>query len=94
MLGSRPDGRQLRRSGKEFSQLGIAEQHGICDDICDGRAAPARRDAAHFFARYRATAGAFYSTPAGRKDLKFIGNVRLARFDGPPPELLKALGLS
>ena len=39
------------------------------------------------------TAGGFYSTPAGRKDLNYIGNVPLARFDGPPPALLKALGL-
>jgi hypothetical protein len=39
------------------------------------------------------TAGGFYSTPAGRKDLNFIGNVPLARFEGPPPALLKALSL-
>jgi hypothetical protein len=39
------------------------------------------------------TAGGFYSTPAGRKDLNFIGNVPLARFDGPPPALLETLDL-
>ena len=89
------DAEAVRRSGKEFSQLGVAEQHGICDDICNAsRAAPARRDAAHFFARYRdLTAGGFYSTPAGRKDLEYIGNVPLTRFDGPPPGLLGQLGL-
>jgi hypothetical protein len=83
------------RFSKGFSDLSTLEQHGICDDICDpARATPARAAAARFFAFYRdLTSGAFYSTPAGRKDLKFIGNVRLARFDGPPPELLKALGL-
>jgi hypothetical protein len=38
------DAEAVRRSGKEFSQLGVAEQHGICDDICDAsRAAPASR---------------------------------------------------
>jgi hypothetical protein len=90
------DAEAARRSGKEFVELTAPEQRGICDDICDAaRARPARGDAARFFAFYRdLTSGAFYSTPAGRKDLQFIGNVRLARFDGPPPELLKALGLS
>jgi hypothetical protein len=45
-------------------------------------------------ARYRdLTAGGFYTTPAGRKDLEYIGNVPLTRFDGPPPALLGALGL-
>jgi hypothetical protein len=62
-----------------------------CDE---SRAADRRRDAAHFFALYRdLTAGSFYSTPAGRKDLNLIGNVPLARFDGPPPALLETLGL-
>ncbi|MHB8478402.1 MAG: gluconate 2-dehydrogenase subunit 3 family protein [Steroidobacteraceae bacterium] len=85
-----------RRFGKEFADLDPSEQHGICEDICDeSRAAAERRDAARFFALYRdLTAGAFYSSPAGRKDLSYIGNVPLARFDGPPPALLQSLGLS
>jgi hypothetical protein len=89
------DAEAAHRSGKGFSGLAVAEQRGICDDICDAsRAVPARRDAAHFFARYRdLTAGGFYTTPAGRKDLQYIGNVPLTRFDGPPAALLKALGL-
>jgi hypothetical protein len=39
------------------------------------------------------TAGGFYSTPVGRKDLSYMGNVPLARFDGPPAALLEALHL-
>jgi hypothetical protein len=89
------DGESARRFGKEFSELDAASQHGICDDICDESRAPApRRAAARFFSLYRdLTAGGFYSSPAGRKDLNYIGNVPLARFDGPPSALLKALGL-
>jgi hypothetical protein len=89
------DAEAARRSGKGFSDLGAVEQHRICDEICDiTRSAPAHSAAAGFFALYRdLTAGAFYSTPAGRKDLQFIGNVPLKQFVGPPPELLKALGL-
>ena len=85
-----------QRHGKGFAQLAVAQQTGICDEICDAaHAAPARRDAARFFARYRdLTAAAFYSSPVGRKDLGYIGNVPLARFDGAPPELLKKLNLA
>jgi hypothetical protein len=85
-----------RRFGKEFSDLDAARQHGICDDICDeARAASERREAARFFALFRdLTAGGFYSSPVGRKDLNYIGNVPLASFDGPPPALLKSMGLS
>lgn len=90
------DAEAARRFGKGFTDLDTTAQHGICDDICDeSRAATERRPAAHFFALYRdLTAGAFYSSPAGRQDLSYIGNVPLARFDGPPPALLKTLGLS
>lgn len=89
------DAEAAHRFSKGFSELDAPERHSICDDICDeSRAADVRRAAAHFFAFYRdLTAGGFYSTPVGRKDLNFIGNVPLLRFEGPPPALLKALGL-
>ncbi|MEP6885615.1 MAG: gluconate 2-dehydrogenase subunit 3 family protein [Gammaproteobacteria bacterium] len=85
-----------RRFGKEFFDLEAVEQLGICDDICDeSRAADALREAARFFALYRdLTAGGFYSSPHGRKDLDYIGNVPLKSFDGPPTALLKSLGLA
>ncbi len=84
-----------RRFGKAFIEIDAAGQLLICDDICDeSRAADALREAARFFALYRdLTAGGFYSTPIGRKDLDYIGNVPLVGFAGPPPALLKSLGL-
>ena len=90
------DSDAARRFGKAFVELDSPARHAICDDICDeSRAVIALRDAARFFALYRdLTAGGFYSSPAGRKDLSYIGNVPLASFDGPPPALLKTLGLS
>jgi Gluconate 2-dehydrogenase subunit 3 len=89
------DAEAARRFGKGFADLGSREQLGICDDICDAsRAPPAWHAAARFFALYRdLSAGGFYSTPVGRKDLQYSGNVPLARFEGPPPALLKTLGL-
>jgi hypothetical protein len=85
-----------RRFGKGFVALDHGQQTGICDDICDTtRAAAARREAARFFAVYRdLTAAGFYSTPVGRQDLGYIGNVPLKHFDGPPVELLRKLNLA
>jgi hypothetical protein len=84
-----------RRFGRDFADLESGAQTGVCDDLCDAtRAGDGLRAAAEFFARYRdLTAGAFYSSPVGRQDLSYLGNVPLVNFDGPPHELLKSLGL-
>jgi Gluconate 2-dehydrogenase subunit 3 len=84
-----------RRFGKGFAALDADQQTTLCDEICDpSRVAPERREAARFFTLYRdLTAAGFYSTPAGRKDLGYIGNVPLKKFEGPPPELLRKLNL-
>ena len=78
-----------------FAALDPARQRAICDDIRDERTAgPAFAGAAKFFARFRdLTAGGFYSTPEGRRDLGYVGNVPLTAFDGPPADLLRRLGL-
>jgi len=82
--------------GSAFAALTEAQQTAICDDIClVEKAKPAFVKAAQFFARYRdLTAGGFYTTPQGREDLKYVGNVPLTHFDGPPPEVLKKVGLA
>jgi hypothetical protein len=89
------DAQAARHSGKSFADLDVGGQTAICDQISsEARANPAQREAARFFARYRdLTAAAFYSSPAGRKDLGYIGNVPLTSFEGAPPELLKKLNL-
>jgi hypothetical protein len=83
-------------TGKLFVTLSHKRQAAICDDIC--YVAKAKRelvDAAKFFARYRdLTAGGFYTTPHGRKDVRYVGNVPLEHFDGPPLEVLKKVGLA
>lgn len=84
-----------RRYTKSFADLDTTQQCAICDDIAsEPRAQTPFARAALFFARFRdLTAGGFYSTPEGRKDLQYIGNVPLARFDGPSLEVLRKLGL-
>lgn len=90
------DAEATRRFAKDFAALTETEQVLICDDICSEKTAQSDfTQAARFFARFRdLTAGGYYSTAAGRKDLQYIGNVPLAAFEGPPLELLQKLGLS
>ncbi len=89
------DAQALRRFHKSFKALDSTEQASICDTICAQLPAPSSlQSATSFFALFRdLTAGGFYTTPVGRIDLNYIGNKPLERFDGPPLELLKTLGL-
>jgi Gluconate 2-dehydrogenase subunit 3 len=81
---------------KSFVALSDKQRTAICDDICFvPKARPDFVAAAKFFARFRdLTAGGFYTTPRGREDVRYVGNVPLLRFDGPPPEVLKKVGLA
>jgi hypothetical protein len=90
------DEESARRHAKPVDRLDPEQLHAICDDICYlAKAKPPFVVAARFFARYRdLTASGFYTTPEGRKDLQFVGNVPLPRFDGPPLEVLKKVGLA
>ena len=90
------DAEARRRFGKSFVEAGETQQHAICDDIClQAKAAPRFADAAKFFARFRdLTAGGFYTTPQGAKDLRFVGNVPSEKFDGPPLAVLTLVGVS
>ncbi len=84
------------RFKKAFADLSENQRTTICDDICLKSAAkPPFTKAAAFFALFRnLTAGGFYTTPEGTKDLNYIGNVPLATFDGPPPEVIRQVGLA
>ena len=84
------------RFGKDFGKLAAQEYSAICDDICFvPKAVPPFGAAAKFFARFRdLTAGGFYTTPQGSKDIGYTGNVPQVVFAGPTPEVLQKLGLS
>lgn len=90
------DAESSRRFAKATVALDASQLHEICDDICHvPKARAGFVDAAKFFARYRdLTSGGFYTTPEGRKDLRYVGNVPLKQFDGPPLEVLKKAGLA
>jgi hypothetical protein len=85
-----------QRFGKGFAAMSEAQRAQIADDICSASKAKSEyASAAKFFAKFRdLTAGGFYTTPVGMKDIGYVGNVPLAKFDGPPIEALKKAGLA
>lgn len=90
------DAESRKRFGNDFAELVLKQKHAICDDICAyGKAKPEFKTAAQFFRKFRdLTAGGFYSTPEGMKDIGYVGNVPSATFEGPTPAALKHLGLA
>jgi hypothetical protein len=84
------------RFGKAFPNITGPQRAAIADGICNqSKAAANAATAARFFAKFRdLTAGGFYTTPIGMKDIGYVGNVPLAKFDGPPLEVLRKLGLT
>jgi hypothetical protein len=89
------DDEARRRFGKAFATINDTQRSRIADDICStAKAKPVFANAAKFFAKFRdLTAGGFYTTPVGMKEIGYVGNVPLERFDGPPLEALKKAGL-
>lgn len=90
------DGEAQRRFQNDFVNLVARQRNAICDDICDAATAkPEFRTGAEFFRRFRdLTAGGYYTTPEGMKDVGYTGNVALEKFEGPPPEVRRKLGLA
>jgi len=89
------DAQAEQRFSRSFNEASVSQRSAICDDI---RYVPKARagfeQAAEFFARYRdLTIGGFCTSPQGRQYLGYVGNVPLATFDGPPPEVLKLVGV-
>lgn len=83
------------RFGRPFKDLSLAEQTRICDDICyEPNAAADYKAGARFFDKVRdLTSTAFWTTDEGMADLGFVGNRPMPSFEGPPPEVLRLLGL-
>ncbi len=89
------DAQAQQRFSRSFGESSVSQRSAICDDICDLRKARDEfKQAAGFFARYRdLTIGGFCTSPQGRQYLGYVGNVPLASFEGPPPEVLKLVGV-
>lgn len=89
------DAESQRRFSKDFAAISAAQRASICNDISAAKLQENFAQAAAFFKRFRAlTAGGYYTTPIGMKDLNYVGNVALTSYEGPPAEVLKKLGLA
>jgi hypothetical protein len=88
------DGEAKKRFGKGFADAAPEQQTALVDDIVK-EGTDARKLGHAFFSLFRdRVAGGYYSTPEGWKAIGYVGNVALAEFPGPPPEVLKHLGLA
>jgi hypothetical protein len=85
-----------RRFGKGFADATEGQRVSLCEAIApQAPAGSALEAASKFFRRFRnLTTAGFFTTPAGMRDLGYIGNVPLATFDGPPADLVAKLGLT
>ena len=80
----RIDGDAQRRFNTPFAKLSTTQMSTIADAMIQDP----------FFIRYRAlTAGGFYTTPVGFRDLKYVGNVALPEWQGCPAESLAHLAI-
>lgn len=88
------DGECLKRFDRPFLDVTDAQRRQVLDDIAfPARVRPDFRHGARFFTSMRdLTAAGFWSSRVGVADLGYMGN-RPSAWDGPPPEVLKKLGL-
>jgi gluconate 2-dehydrogenase gamma chain len=95
-----------RRFGRAFVECAATERTALLDDIAyakddDDEGARDPRDlrvrlrhGPSFFNSFRdLTASGFWSSKMGVEDLGYIGNTFVAEWKGPPPEVLRKLGL-
>ena len=86
--------KSVRRGKPNFVSLPAKEQLVICEDLARKAKTSTGRFPGSFFYRLRnLVAGGYYTTPAGMKDIGYIGNVPQAAWNGPPAEVLKKLKL-
>jgi len=84
------------RFGKTFVKSTDAERRQILDDIAwPKKARPEMAHGVAFFTRFRdLTAAGFFSSAMGYKDVRFVGNVAVADWNGCPTEAMAKLGVS
>jgi Gluconate 2-dehydrogenase subunit 3 len=82
-----------RRFHKAFIEAAPDQRATLLDEISQSGIGPLKK-AHSFFTLFRdRVAGGYYSTPEGWKAIGYVGNIPIAEFLGPPPEVLKHLGL-
>jgi len=84
-----------KRFSRSFVRLTAAQKTAICDDICyPAGAKPEFQAGARFFSLVRnLVATGFYTTDVGMKDVGYVGNVALPKWELPPAAVLRKVGL-
>ena len=82
-------------AGTTFLRATDAQRRQVLDDIAwPAKAKPELSHGVAFFTRMRdMTASGFYSSKMGIQDLRYMGNVPMAKWDGCPPEVIAKLGV-
>ncbi len=85
-----------QRCGKTFVRSSDAQRREVLDDIAwPAKARPEMSHGVAFFSRFRdLTAGGFFSSEMGWKDVRFAGAKFNPGWNGCPPEALAKLGVS
>ena len=89
-------GESRRRHQAAFETLSADQKTALVASIAaPGKTGTDRTGAEVFFTTFRGLVmTGFYTTPAGTKDIGFLGNVPQTRFAEPPKEALQKLGLA
>jgi hypothetical protein len=90
------DTEMRRRTGHDFLSGTPGQRTALLDDIAwPKKAAPEHRAGATWFDRFRDSIGAaFFSSPLGWQDLRYMGNVFNPGWNGCPPAALAKLGVT
>jgi len=82
-------------AGKTFLTATDPQRREVLDDIAwPAKAKPELSHGVAFFTRMRdMTAAGFFSSKMGVQDLRYIGNMPMAKWEGCPPNVLEKLGL-
>lgn len=88
------DEEATKRGSDHFVSLKPDTQLAICEELAIIAKKDRNRFPGSFFYRLRnLVAGGYYTTPEGMRDIGYRGNVAMAEWNGPPPEVLERLGL-
>jgi gluconate 2-dehydrogenase gamma chain len=82
-------------AGKTFLTATDPQRREVLDDIAwPAKAKPELSHGVAFFTRMRdMTAAGFFSSKMGVQDLRYIGNMPMAKWEGCPPNVLQKLGV-
>lgn len=85
-----------QRFGTSFTHSTDTERRQVMDEIAwPKKARPELSQGVAFFSRFRdMTAGGFFSTEMGWKDVRYVGNTFNLQWNGCPPDAMAKLGVS